>query len=281
MAGAGKKWAIGCGCGCLVIVVVMVAVGYGGYLMVQRAVEQAEEIGRAVDDVRERFGEVRDYCPEPSGAIAADRVEAFLAVREAMAERRAELESTLSTLASGEQGEIAGPADVLAMIKAGTSIIPAIMGFLSNQAEAMLAQEMGPGEYAYIYSLSYYSWLGKDPGDGPPFQLQGDGVHSGTANEERVRRERDERLRRGVNRTFRVMVANQLEAARAQAVEADPWLEQLEAEIGALTADPERLPWADGLPAPLASSLEPYRDRLEASYSPLCNPLEIELGLHR
>jgi len=47
------------------------------------------------------------------------------------------------------------------------------------------------------------------------------------------------------------------------------------AEIGALEGDVHRLPWQDGLPEIIESSLQPYRDRLDNSHSAMCNALEI------
>ena len=42
-----------------------------------------------------------------------------------------------------------------------------------------------------------------------------------------------------------------------------------------MEADPHRLPWQDGLPEVLESSLKPFRDRLEASYGRITNMFEI------
>ena len=65
----------------------------------------------------------------------------------------------------------------------------------------------------------------------------------------------------------------------AVAGEGDPgWREMLEAEVDALERDPYRLPWRDDLPAATAASFEPFRERLETSYSEICNPLEIGMG---
>jgi hypothetical protein len=73
------------------------------------------------------------------------------------------------------------------------------------------------------------------------------------------------------------MLSRQLAAAaRAGVPEGDAWRIALESELAALHADRWRLPWADGLPAPLARSLDRYRSRIESTYRPLCNPLEIE-----
>ncbi len=59
--------------------------------------------------------------------------------------------------------------------------------------------------------------------------------------------------------------------------------ELVAAELAALDADPGRMPWQDGLPEAFAVGLDPYRDRLEESYSPATNPfelLELDSGPH-
>ena len=45
--------------------------------------------------------------------------------------------------------------------------------------------------------------------------------------------------------------------------------------LKALEANPARIPWEDGLPEEFAVGLEPYRERLEATYSPATNPFEL------
>ena len=39
--------------------------------------------------------------------------------------------------------------------------------------------------------------------------------------------------------------------------------------------DRDRVLWQDALPAQIAASLEPYAERLEATYSPVSNPFEL------
>jgi len=51
--------------------------------------------------------------------------------------------------------------------------------------------------------------------------------------------------------------------------------ELVNAELQTLEADPERIPWEDGLPEEFEAGLEPYRERLEATYSPATNPFEL------
>jgi hypothetical protein len=280
MASTAGKWAIGCSIGCGVVILIVVALGYGSFKVVKRTVEEAEQISKVMDEVHERYGPVRSYCPPADGSIAGGRVEAFLEVRELMAETRAEMEQNLATLSRGEQGEADSPGDALAMFKAGAGILGRIMSFVGGHGEALLAADMGPGEYTYIYVVTYYCWLGNSPADGPPFQLTGDNVSYDGSPEEQVRERRRKRTLRAANHNLRAMLGNQLTAARAGDNPDPEWVATLEAEIDAMAADPERLPWADGLPQQLEASLEPFREQLEASYSALCNPLETEIGMH-
>jgi len=50
----------------------------------------------------------------------------------------------------------------------------------------------------------------------------------------------------------------------------------LESEVAAMDANHDRLPWQDGLPEAVESSLKPFRAQLDSSYSAILNPLELE-----
>ena len=49
----------------------------------------------------------------------------------------------------------------------------------------------------------------------------------------------------------------------------------LEREIEAMESDGRRFPWRDGLPDRIIACLRPFRERLEATYSPVTNPFEL------
>jgi hypothetical protein len=86
-----------------------------------------------------------------------------------------------------------------------------------------------------------------------------------------------ERVLMDLNRVLLVMLRSQLAAldAAALAGQQQAWRRRLADEIAALEQNSYRVPWRDGLPEPIESSLRPYRQRLSASYSALCNPLEV------
>jgi hypothetical protein len=132
--------------------------------------------------------------------------------------------------------------------------------------------------------LAYYSWLGKSPADGPSFEIVGENgflletVEAG--DEPVVRRNREEQARRSLNRLLLPVLRNQLAGLSVQegSAELQGFEESLAREIAALEADPRRFPWQDGLPAVVEHSLDPYRERLNESYSSLCNAIEIGLA---
>jgi hypothetical protein len=62
---------------------------------------------------------------------------------------------------------------------------------------------------------------------------------------------------------------------REAAVMPEEWRQALAAEIKAMETDKNRLPWQDGVPAVIEASLKPFKERLEASYSAMTNPLEL------
>jgi hypothetical protein len=147
--------------------------------------------------------------------------------------------------------------------------------------QALLDNEMGMGEYYYIYAIAYFSWLGKLPEDGPDFEVmeEGGGSRLGEMDIEEIREERRDSMLRRLHRTLLPMLQNQLAKLAAAEPSDTPseWRDLLEAEIKAMEEDRFRLPWEDGLPDVIKASLEPYRDRLEQSYNAMTNPFELTI----
>ena len=82
---------------------------------------------------------------------------------------------------------------------------------------------------------------------------------------------------RRMHRMLLPMLQNQREqlSVRGTAKALSEWEALLVSEIQAMEDDRFRLPWEDGLPDTIKTSLEPYRDRLEQSYNRLTNPFEL------
>jgi len=289
MAGAGKKWLIGCGIGCGFFVLVMGGVGTVGYFGVKKFADRAERIEGTFDRMDAEYGQPSDFVPEIDGRIPADRIEIFLAVRDDMGEVQQEVSGLFRTL----DGE--GESGVIDKIKAGMKFIPSLLIFIEERNNIMLNHGMGVGEYQYIYSLAYYGLLGKDPTDGPGFTVASDDdnrednnwhwdINTGDSDEDDVRENREREVRRSVNRVQSQVIQNQLEALDAAgsvaSLDYDIWRAELAAEAAAMDRESLRMLWEEGLPAQIRDSLEPYRVRLDETYDDMTSILEMGLVEH-
>jgi hypothetical protein len=279
-----SKWLIGCGIGCGVVIIILILAGVGGYLFIKNIIDGFEETEAIMDTLTERFGRMSDFCPDPDGSVRAEQLEIFLAVRDSTAQARESLERAMSILSDMDSRDQSGEESfphVLTKIKTGIELVPLMAEFIRSRTQALLDEEMGMGEYYYLYVIVYYSWLGKSPADGPPFELMDEDDEEDRIVWRRRRHqhseERMELILRQLNRQILPMLYNQYEklteggVARAE----EQWRITLETEIEAMESDSFRLPWQDGLPEGLEASLKPYRMRLEESYSVLVNPIEI------
>ncbi len=267
MSGGGSGWLKGCGIGCAVVLLLLILIGVGGGLFVKRTVDSVRATGDAIDALEEEFGNAGDFTPAADGRLAAERIEVFLAVRDDTERRRRSTAKIFSTLDSEGRG------GVLAKIRAGMKLLPALKSYVDDRTEAMRRHGMGPGEYAYFYGLIYYGWLEFSPGDGPDFRISGDDDDHDFSAED-VREERLIERLDYMNWGGRHWLANQLEAIDAAGGGDGPWRERVAAELEALEDDRTRMAWRDGLPERIADSLAPYRARLAASYDPMTNAVE-------
>lgn len=164
MASKGKKWLIGCGAGCGGSIVLLILITVGSGLMMMRPMNGAVDAQRTLD---ERYGRRDAYTPPVEG-ITADRLERFLAVRAAVmplcakfsetAESFAAMEALDSQEAEPSKGELFS---ALGKVMGGVFGIVGELGeYTRLRNETLLAQEMSLGEYVWIYTLVYHSWLG-------------------------------------------------------------------------------------------------------------------------
>jgi len=278
-----KKWLVGCGIGCAVIILILIVLGIGGYMFFKNLIGEFSAQEELMAALTERYGEIRDFCPEPDGSIGPSRIEAFLSVREASALFREKLETSMQELqdrAEQSEIEIKKPRNIFEMVKLGFGLIPQIAEFLKSRNQALLDAEMGMGEYYYLYAIVYFSWLEKRPEDGPDFEVMGpedSETRFGERDREEILEERRDSMLRRLHRVLLPMLQNQREKLSARGVtEAlSEWEGLLDAEIQAMEEDRFRLPWEGGLPNAIKTSLEPYRNRLEQSYNRLTNPFEL------
>ncbi len=281
MESGSRKLLGGCVIGCLVVMVIGVMLVFGGYLGVKKMIRKAEETQVVMEKVHEEFGRASDFVPPPSGVIPAERVESFLKVRELSQPERDTLETTLAQLSSAEgqtEEKSGNPMDFARSVRAGVGVVPQMMAYANRRNEAFLEAGMGLGEYLYLYTLIYPSWLSKPVTDGPPFVVVGGEVTPAGWDDPEIVERRNSEIRRRLNRTTLPMLQNQFEALSTLSEGGDgAWAESLRTEIMLMESDPTRLPWQDGLPEQTATSLQPFWEALDASYSALCHPVELSV----
>jgi hypothetical protein len=284
MANKRSAWLTGCGIGCGIVVLVGILFVVGSFVFVRGTMhgfDAALETRAALD---ERFGAPDAFAPAASGAIPAERIQTFLRARELAAPARDRMRLALEPINISEErareleeGSFWNKLRFVGGTTKNVLGLPAAMGDLFQaRNEALLDSGMGMGEYTYIYVLSYASWLRLSPADEaerPHVVIEGDDAEA--ALPERGRSVR--RLPRRVQRDVIDMLRHQLGAVdRAQgAALPEGWRDRLAAEIAAMQDDPFRVPWQDGLPKPIAASLEPFRAALEASYDPASDEFEL------
>ena len=278
-----KKWFIGCGIGCGAVIIIVVLLILSGVIFVKNIVKGFEDSEAILDTLKERYGEVEEYCPEPDGAIRQARIEVFLKVRELMRPIRNELESAFNLFKEKNKSEDLEKekpdVGVIDKIRTGFGMVPQIAEFLKIRNQSLLDAGMGLGEYYYIYIYAYYLWLNKPMQDGFPFQIRGgnSGFNMQDSNNEDSQEIRRMIQIRRLQRLILPLLRNQYEKLQARGAESrlEEWRGILEGEIKALESERYRMPWQDGLPAVIESSLKPFRQRLEEGYSRLLNSLEI------
>lgn len=282
-----KKWLIGCGIGCGVVILVVAILIASGYFFIKNIVNEFEDTEAMTEVLTERFGRIADFCPDPEGTIRPERIEAFLTARETFAPVRERISRSFEILSQKKDVddiEVGKPKSILTMMRLGFGIIPQTAEFIRTRNEALLEVEMGLGEYYYIYVVAYYSWLMKNPEDGPGFQIVGPNEEDdfGYWDREDSKERRRERMLRRLNRMLLPMLHNQLEKLNAEGGEeaSKDWQQKLTREIQACEQDREHILWQDGLPEVIEASFHPYRDQLEASYNPMTNLLEIAFNQH-
>ena len=290
-----SKWLMGCGIGCGVLIMLIIIVVATGYFFVKDKITNLKELEESSEILEEKYGSVRDFCPAPDGSIKAERIEAFLSVRDSLALIREEMTRSIGSITDNIQRaerEEESFWNVLTIIRKGVGAIPQLFEYYKVRNEALLQAEMGLGEYYYIYVIAYYSWLGKSPEDGPKFQLMGGDnrryrfewdeeditdENSHSSYEENVKEERRYRIIRRVQRMFLPMLRcqlNQLKESSSIRFK-QSWQKALTTEIETLENKSQRLPWQDGLPDVIKASLNPFREQLKASYSAMLNPVEL------
>jgi len=246
-----KKTRFGCSPGCLIsLVAVLIAASVAGYFAM-RPVSAAKKIEQEVND---RFGAAPTYVPSPDGAVAPERLEVFMAVRSSMLLATGHIERSMATIEAIDQADDIDAGQLLLFMRTLVGIVPQFLDFMNLRHAALLEYGMGLGEYFYIYAMAYGDELCPSDETGrPPAEC--------------------EWVTGRMTREYAQMLRNQLDNPDDPPVEATA--AALRREIAALEAGERALPWHGELPAPVAASLAPYRERLEPLFCAETGEMEL------
>lgn len=256
---SGKKWLVGCGVGCAVFILLGILISVGGGIYMMRPFNKAID---AQKELEAEFGARDTFIPGPQG-VTADRMEKFLAVRrelQPMCEEFRKIGDSIAAMDELDQGaEEPSKGEVFRAVGSLTGEIFGMVGnlgeFTRQRNEALVANRMSLGEYAWIYVLVYNSWMQHQPNQDFD-ESEGRGY---SASE------------RTLIRTLMLNHAEALEAAGNQEM-ADLW----KSEIQRMERDESGVPFQDGgLPGELIRQFLPFETELARFYCEATSSFEL------
>lgn len=272
MATTSQKWLIGCGIGCAVIIVLIVGLVTGAVVYVRGKFQPLREATDSHNRLVTAYGAPEAFIPPADGAISRERMEAFLSVRDSLKDAQARMDAALANF-DFERLDAKRPSfwTVLGILNDVSNLLTLGGEYVNRRNRALSDKRMGLGEYAYIYSISYHSWLGHSPEEGPTILAK-------LRDRERVRASADnplnpESIRRQYRRLILRLLRNQLDSMKG--AEETNWRRALEEEIDRIDRNFDRIAWQDNIPPQIEEHLKPYRSRLEADYHPSSNCFEL------
>jgi len=236
----------------LTIAAILFVLGAGAWMLLA-PIRQAKQLERSVID---RFGRANQYTPPADGFIAPGRLERFIRVRKAVQPGCRAFQGILEDVIrietiESDPGLPAGDkvSEGLDSFKGMFGAIPALVAYMDARNSALLEEEIGLGEYFYIYLAAYAGQLAQDTV----------GRYAGQEEAHISPRARKEYLQ---------ILGNQLAALQAadQDATTEALTTDLQTEMTALEDGSHATPWPGGPPAKTAESLAPYRDRLSPLY---------------
>jgi hypothetical protein len=268
-----QKWLVGCGIGCAAIIVIVVALIAGAVVFVRGKFAPLQTASDSRKQVAEAYGAAEAFVPPSDGAISPDRMEIFLSVREALKGEQTRIDAALANLDFDRLNQRQPSfGSVLRILNDMSNLIAPFGEYVDHRNRALLDKRMGLGEYAYIYSIAYHSWLHHPLEEGPAILTQGR-----RQDRDRVFRDNPGLSPEGVHRQYRRLMLrwleNQLDGI--QDVELTKWRGTLKDEMDRIDRNPGRVLWEDGFPLPIQKSLEPFRDRLTDAYHRSTNYFEL------
>jgi len=264
-------WIKGCltGCGVLVVLAILLLTFVCNRL--GRMIEGVRDAESSFEQLVEELGDFKDYAPVGDISLKPDRVELFLWIREEMAGDRAALSRVFHDFPIQElkemENEEPAPVMVWTVVKQFAGLLNPVGEYIANRNEALIRERMSLGEYSWIYSLAFYSWLGHEMDAAPG--LGGEAMTDWGDDDSPLS---PDAQRRRYRRVMLRLLSNRVESLPDEAVDLRAGLET---ELRRVENAPSAIVWESGLPAGEAMVLEPFRERLEATWHPDTNVLEL------
>lgn len=245
----GKRKRSGCLLGIGTVVFLLVS---GIYF----ALEPVRETKRLEQVLIEKFGPARQFTPALDGAVPSHRIKAFIRVRESVQPNCVEYQAVLDSVINLESLEtdeaLSGDEKVSQGLSGFKSLIgapPKMVKFIDTRNGSLLAEEMGLGEYIYLYLAAYGSQLA----------AESTGKYSQMEEASISRRSRKE---------FLQILENQLSAVKAMQGDASTTnvIAELQRELNAFEEGSHSSPWPDGPGGLTGESLNPYEQQLSELY---------------
>ncbi len=260
----------GCGIGCAALVLIFVAIAGSGMWYAKKMAREFDVVQEAETALVEAHGAPGTWTV-PSGLVPTDeQVARFVQVRRETAEWRANLDRAVGDWLEMEQRSTNPLTRAFRTVQAATEAAPVYAGFWASRNHALLAAEMGPDEYVWLYHLVYHAWLGHDPASGMAdadfsaatnFGLDRGEATGGQAVVDDLVRQR-----------LRGTIVPLLEGAPDGLPEATAWRDD---ELARLADDSRRWPWQTDLPPAFAVAFAPHESALVAAWSSATNPMEM------
>jgi hypothetical protein len=274
------KLGLGIGCGSLVVAFLIIAGSITFWAT--NTGRDFKTVIKAEKELNKEYGVLGAYVPPDHGLPSQERIATFLKVRQSMVEYHAGMGMALEeyiTLKEANSG--GGFVNTIKAVRAGSQLGPAYALFWLARNEKLMENGMGAGEYAYIYCLAYYGFLGIDPGDGVT------GLDELTSSDSMVKIEINvsdagkelSPTEKARQRTSSMMGAflEKIEFPPGEKLtpELVVWQQDLAAEISRLENDTFLIPFQVNGQDTLAGIFAQHRVELEKVYTSRVNPLEL------
>ncbi len=256
-----KKFMIGCGA---VVGLILLLGLVSSWILVRSLKSQLpmDELKKQQKELVQSYGSIDDYVPPLGGRFQPQRMECYLRVRENLPHDDTAFANAMDEVSRAEKSldEAQGLEKLkigLKMAKRGMGVARVATSYLATRDSLLIAEKMGPGEYLFITTTAAVCDLQWDP----PYCRKT--VERDSTQKEKLS-EANAELRRALRRQLE-NARRELQAKDTRSTGEDQWLTELTDALDHGPIDHAYLPFQDGLPQSLQDSLQPYRERIEAT----------------